>query len=292
MDQPCRFRFKSTEPKTIVEGEYKMSREELEEFYRKGYSRPYTAVSEEEMKEFEKEIVTQLAQESKAFGINTVRDRHLDAPFLLNLFRHPAITERLAQLLGPDLLIWRSQVFNQEAGAPPITWHQASTYMLEDFKRPILKPRNKNELFQLTVWIAVDNATVENGCIRFIPGTHDRIRKIHIGGKNKFYQAAFHLDVGENPEMEYRPLRPGQFVIFSERTIHGNAGNRTDSRRMGINFRAITTDTSVYSGVDKHYAQHLKTTWDLKNWGVIQLRGKDEYKLSKTFEAPQETLTS
>ncbi len=292
MDQPCEYKVTSTEARAEVADEYKLSPKELEDFFHKGYSEAYTVVSEEEMAHYQREIETLLETESKTFGMKTVRDRHLDSAFLLGLFKHPAITERLAQFLGPDILIWRSQVFNQEAGATPITWHQASTYMIENLRRPVLKPRDRNDLFQLTVWIAVDDANMENGCVRFIPGTHDRIRTIDLTGKTKFYNAAFDMGIDDNVEAEYRPLRPGQFIIFSERVIHGNNGNRSQNRRMGINFRAITTDTLVYEGVTKHKAMHFKKSWDLENWGVLTLRGEDKHKLNRTVEPPRESVTT
>lgn len=282
MDQPCRYKKVTNQPKAQVDERYRLSPEQIESFHKNGFLGPLTAVSEAEMAIFQNRLESELEMESKAFGIKTVRDRHLDAPFIFDLFSQPAITEVLAQLLGPDLLMWRSQVFNQLPGAPPITWHQASTYMLEDYKRPILNPDDRNDLFQLTVWIAVDDANLGNGCMQFIPGTHDKIRKVKLRTDNQFYRAKFEMDEKINPDDAVAmPLRPGQFVVFSERCIHGNPGNRSANRRMGINFRAITTSTSVYAGQEKHYATHLDTSWDLKNWGVVSLRGEDKYRLSK-----------
>lgn len=285
MDQPCSYKQVTDQPKAQVDEAYKLTPEQIESFHKNGFLGPLTAVSEAEMAIFQNRLESELEMESKAFGMKTVRDRHLDAPFIFDLFSQPAITEVLAQLLGPDLLMWRSQVFNQMPGAPPITWHQASTYMLEDYKQPILNPKNRNDLFQLTVWIAVDDANMGNGCMQFIPGTHDEICKVRLQTDNQFYKAKFEMDREINPDDAVAmPLKPGQFVVFSERCIHGNPGNRSENRRMGINFRAITTSTSVYSGQDKHYATHLDTSWDLKNWGVVTLRGEDKHQLSKRID--------
>lgn len=282
MDQPCTYNIVTDQPKTKVDPKYALTPEQIKSFHEDGFLGHLTAVSEEEMAEIRSKIEKELAKDSKAFGIKTVRDRHLDAPYLMELFKSPAITEALAQLLGPDILIWRSQVFNQEPGAPAIAWHQASTYMLEDYKRPILNPKNRDDLFQLTVWIAIDNATTENGCMQFIRGSHDKIRKIKLGTGSSFYNANFELDMEIDPEkIVSMELRPGQFVILSERCVHGSPGNQSDKRRMGINFRAILPSTSVYEGQEQHSAFHLGKTWDLKNWGVATLRGEDKYQLSK-----------
>lgn len=283
LDQPCEYKIITDKPKTIVDDPFKLSPEQVKEFHTNGFLGPLTVVSEEQMSIFRTELENELDVDSKAFGFKTVRDRHLDAPFIMDLFKKPEITEVLAQLLGPDLLLWRSHIFNKPPGAASIPWHQASTYMLEDYKRPILHTPDKNILFQLTVWIAVDNTTLENGCLEFIKGSHSKMRKISVGKGDKFYSSQFAMDVDlDTAKIVKMPLKPGQFVIFSERCVHGSKGNTTDKRRMGINFRAITTETSAYADQKKHYAAHHQLTWDLKNWKIVTLRGEDKFKLSKT----------
>ena len=92
-----------------------------------------------------------------------------------------------------------------------------------------------------------------------------KIRKIKLGTGASFYNASFELDMEIDPEkIVSMELRPGQFVILSERCVHGSPGNQSDKRRMGINFRAILPSTSVYEGQEKHSAFHLGKTWDLK----------------------------
>ena len=291
MDQPCWFKATSFESKCEVDEPYRLTSNQLRNFYEDGFIGPLTAMPEEEMVALRDELMAELGRESKVFGSKTVRDRHLDSPAIMGLFERPAIKEALAQLLGPDILIWRSQFFNQEPGAPPIAWHQASTYMVEDYKRPILEPENTSELFQLTVWIALDEANVENGCVHFVRGTHDSIRTIRVGGKDKFYNLNYQIEFEPDPkDIVPMELKPGQFVIFSERCVHGSPGNRSaDKRRCGINFRAITPTTRVYRGQDSHYAMHLNEKWDLKNWGVVVLRGEDRVGHNKIFRLPQPT---
>lgn len=290
IDQPCTFPVPSSyKPKVEdIDPRYRFSEEEIRSFYERGFTGPLTAVSESEMREFSRQLDEELARESKAFGRKTVRDRHLDNPLVLDLFMKSSIVDRIAQLMGPNLLLWRSQVFNQEPGAPPITWHQATTYMLEDYQRPILEPEDINQLFQLTTWIAVDEATVENGCLQFLPGTQTKIRTLNLNAKDGFYAAKFELD---RPVMDddivSMELKPGQFVIFSERTIHGSPGNRSNRRRLGINFRSVLPSTKIYREQSEHYAMHLQETWQLDNWGVILQRGVDAYGYNKIIPPPR-----
>lgn len=283
LDQPCKYKIITDQPKTIVRDQFKLLPEQIKGFHMNGFLGALTLVSEEQMSIFRTKLENELDIDSKTFGFKTVRDRHLDAPFIMEMFKKPEITEVLAQLLSPNILLWRSHVFNKPPGAASIPWHQESTYMSEDYKQPILRPKNKNDLFQLTVWIAVDAATLENGCIEFIRGSHSKMRKITIGKGDKFYSSQFVMDVDlKNTEIVPMPLKPGQFVVFCERCVHGSKGNMTDRRRMGITFRAITTETSAYTNQKKHYAAHHQLAWDLKNWRMVTLRGEDKLKLSKT----------
>ena len=108
------------------------------------------------------------------------RDRHLEVDTLLNLFKHPALTERCAQLLGPDLLLWRTQFFPKPSGGAGTPLHQASCYLLDNMKAPVVYPPDPSELFQLTCWIALTNATQENGCMTVVKGSQRRIHPLKI----------------------------------------------------------------------------------------------------------------
>jgi non-heme Fe2+,alpha-ketoglutarate-dependent halogenase len=166
IDQPCRL---SLEPRPAMADVQSsaMSEEELAAFYADGFIGPFRAMSEGDALELGAHITPLIASVSDALGIQTARDRHLDSDRLIDVLRIPAITDRLAQLLGPDLQVWRTQVFDKQPGAGPIAWHQASTYMVDDYRRPLLRPPDRDQLFQLTVWLAIDPATTDNGCIRF-----------------------------------------------------------------------------------------------------------------------------
>ena len=80
---------------------------------------------------------------------------------LLDFAQHPDLLDIAEQIIGPDLILWGSQVFSKPArDGMAIPWHQDGQYWP-------MRP-----LSTVTVWIAVDPATTENGCLRVIPGTH------------------------------------------------------------------------------------------------------------------------
>ena len=284
IDQPCEFKMpESCEPKVVVEPKYRLTEKQIRQFYQDGFIGPLDAFSREEMADFRQAMLEAEQSVSQTYGFVTPRDRHFENPRLWDYMKAPAITERLAQFLGPDLLVWRTQMFHKPPKAPAIQFHQASTFMVEDYQDPALHPADRNEIFQLTVWVAVDDATLENGCLDFIRGSHKNINTIRFGGEEGFYNAAFSLEFDRDPSRIARvPIKAGQFIIFTERCIHGSAANTTDRHRLAFNLRAIPTNVAVYPKKEKYRSVYNGGKYDLKNWGVVQLRGEDRYKLSRT----------
>ena len=283
-DQPCSLRRPATyKPKVEVADEFKLAEKDVRFFFEKGYLEPFDAFTEHEVRAFAHEIDIARKAESKHYGFVTDRDHHLSLPTLMEFIRRPAIVERLAQLLGPDLVVWRSQFFYKPPHGKAVQWHQASTYLVEDYLEPALIPPDRDDLFQLTVWVAVDPATKANGCLRVIPGTADAIRTITFGaGDASFYKASYAMDhdFSKTPAVHLE-ARPGQAIIFAERTIHGSADNSTDNSRSAFNFRVVRPDTQVYKGKTYHRARHMGQKYQLDNWGCVLLRGEDKFKLNK-----------
>lgn len=289
IDQPCYFKMpEKIEPKIDAAPEFRLSQKELEAFYRDGFCGPFDAFAPEEMLDFKTELLEMENTTSKTYGFETPRDRHFENPRLWNYMKEPAIMERVAQIMGPDLLCWRSQIFYKGPKAPAIQWHQASTFMVEDYQDPAIYPPNLDEMFQLTVWVAVDDSNHENGCLRFAPGTHNSIKPVKFGGDESFYNANYTLEFDKDaqPVVEVT-AKPGQFIIFAERCIHGSAANTTDRYRLAFNTRIIPTNVPAYTNKKYYRSVYNGGKYHLDNWGVALLRGEDRYQLSRTIPAEE-----
>ncbi|HSJ51604.1 MAG TPA: phytanoyl-CoA dioxygenase family protein [Actinomycetota bacterium] len=77
-----------------------------------------------------------------------------------DLARHPAAVSRLTAVVGPNVKMMQSMLFIKSEGKPGQAWHQDETHI----------PTRDRSL--TAVWIALDDATVENGCLWVIPGSH------------------------------------------------------------------------------------------------------------------------
>lgn len=284
IDEPCTLRQPTClEPKADVRPEFRLDPRELRTFFDDGFIGPFDAFSREEMADFRQEMLAMENEPSKTYGFVTPRDRHLENPRLWEYMNHPAVVERAAQLLGPNLLCWRTQLFYKGPKSEAIQFHQASTFMVEDYLDPALFPPRLDEMFQLTVWVAVDDAVPENGCLQFVRGSQGRIRTITFGGNERFYRASFSLDFERNAHrIVTLPVMSGQFIIFTERCIHGSLPNLTDRHRLAFNMRIVPTNVPVLTGKQRYRSVYNGGKYDLKNWGVALLRGEDRFGLSKT----------
>jgi non-heme Fe2+,alpha-ketoglutarate-dependent halogenase len=287
VDQPCTLRDPpSYEPRVQTDPRYALSAADIRKFYEQGFLGPFDAFTPEEVASFREEVRQVIHSPSQVYGFVTGRDRHLDSPVLDRIMRHPAMVERLAQILGPDLMVWRSQVFEKAGGSREIAWHQGTTFLMEMVYKPALEPPDINELFEVAIWLAIDDATRENGCIQFVPGSHRRIGTVLLTGSEAFHGARIRPEYRIDPRDVVTPeCRAGQFLIFSERAIHGSPPNDSRRSRMAFVYRALRPDVRVYRGEKRHRVAYYKQWFDLEKWGAVMLRGEDRYGINK-FVAP------
>lgn len=156
-----------------------MTPEEVENFWRNGFAGPFTIpLPADELAElghrYERVVVERHTQ--PLYGRYALRDWHLVDEALERVFTHDAIVNRVAQLLGPNLLLWRSKIFYKPPGADAIGWHQEwGKFDGEEIgnSTPSLEPPVfGDDIWDVTVWVALDDVTAENGPLQFASGTN------------------------------------------------------------------------------------------------------------------------
>ncbi len=147
----------------------------------------------------------------------------------LELAHDPQILDAVEQLIGPDIILWGCHVFCKPAGDGHETpWHQDGHYW------PI------RPLATCTVWVALDESIIENGCLRVIPRSHlARTSHPHLHEdrqdlalQQRLPETAF--DAGTAADIE---LQPGQMSMHDVYMIHGANANRSTKRRAGVALR-------------------------------------------------------
>ncbi len=138
----------------------------------------------------------------------------LQSPPLKEFTRSPLLTDLCADLLGPDVrLYWDQAVYKKPGTESPFPWHQDNGYAF-------VEPQQ-----YLTCWVALTDATEENGCPWVVPG-------LHRGGT----LAHEYSDIGfvclrDPTDAVAVPVRAGSIVVFSSLTPHSTGPNRTNQVR-------------------------------------------------------------
>jgi ectoine hydroxylase-related dioxygenase (phytanoyl-CoA dioxygenase family) len=147
---------------------------------------------------------------------------HRDEPFQA-FIESPEILAIGRGLLGPRLDCFLSQFIFKNPAAWGQPWHQDSFYFPFD-RAP-----------QVGLWLAVTEATLENGCLWVLPGSHrepihehvpDRRPNANIG----YVEIVDHDFSGERPVT----MEPGDLLVFHSHLMHRSKDNRSDGLRAAM----------------------------------------------------------
>jgi phytanoyl-CoA hydroxylase len=162
--------------------------------------------------------------------------------------------ERLAETLLADQVVGKNlQYFNKPPGVgQPTPAHQDGYY----FK---LNPPEA-----LTMWLALDVVDAENGCVRYVRGSHTRGMRPHAKtGVLGFSQGITDYGRPEDTADEIMfPAQPGDLLAHHALTIHRADGNRSASRtRRSLGFIYYAASAKEDVATIKEYQQRLNQEW-------------------------------
>lgn len=166
----------------------------------------------------------------KRESVNKIGHALHDLDLIFSAFSHSARMERAARGVGfSDPLLLQSMVIMKPPGiGGEVACHQDSTFLMTEPESCV------------GFWLALDEATLENGCMEFIAGEHEgplrRLFRRRDGGTEM-------IDLSSDPYPEDRrvaaPAAIGDLVIFSGRTPHLSRANRSAKPRMAYTLHMI-----------------------------------------------------
>jgi ectoine hydroxylase-related dioxygenase (phytanoyl-CoA dioxygenase family) len=136
----------------------------------------------------------------------------------------PRITDRLRDILGADIDCFQSQFIFKNPGVIGQPWHQDAYYFKYD-KQP-----------QVTVWVALSKATLENGCLWILPGSH-RSRHVfeHVPDRRPESLQGYQEIVSQDTSVEQPvTMEPGDVLFFHSYLMHRSTDNVADYRRSAM----------------------------------------------------------
>ncbi|MFN6964300.1 MAG: phytanoyl-CoA dioxygenase family protein [Pyrinomonadaceae bacterium] len=145
------------------------------------------------------------------------------SPAFHDLLFHPAFTTAAEQLLGGPVRLWHDQLFVKPArDGGVVAWHQDYSYWTRT--RPVA---------HLTCWIGLDDSTIENGCVHYVPGSH-RWDLLPRGELASDMDAIFEcLSPRQRAEFDPVPieLKAGEASFHHPLLVHGSFANTSKRPR-------------------------------------------------------------
>ena len=177
----------------------------------------------------------------------------LHSPVLRNFTRSAALTDLCADLIGPDVrLYWDQAVYKKPGTDSPFPWHQDNGYAF-------VEPQQ-----YLTCWVALTDATEENGCPWVVPGLHRRGTLAHE------YSDIGFVCLREPADAVAVPVRAGGIVVFSSLTPHSTGPNRTDAVRKAYIVQYAPDGAEVVQPESRGPARRVPATAEGRQYEVLR----------------------
>ena len=167
------------------------------------------------------------------------------------------IGKMVSDLSGADgVRIWHDQALIKRPWANPTSWHLDTPYWSFSDKRA------------MSIWVALDDVTLENGCLFFLPGTH-KLTTFENPSIGKNMDAIFNFyPEFKNFKSQAVVIKAGTCSFHNGLTVHGAHANMTPGFRRAMTC-AFMPDGSTFNGIPNvlptHYLETLKVGDVLNN---------------------------
>ena len=198
----------------------RLSRADVDSFHEHGFLPGVDVFSDEECDVFRSKVEAfeQARPDAVAWAFDIKTNLLFD--WVYELSRDPRLLDSIEDLIGPDILLTDSIFRIKEPGSATFyDWHQ-------DAARIQVEPG-----FVLA-FIAISDATPDNGCLRLIPDSQHEIHPFSLVSY-AHRQVARVCEVDESRAVDL-VLAKGQVGLLHCNTIHGSGKNRSPERRIGL----------------------------------------------------------
>ena len=229
----------------------KLSDQQITEYWQKGHltvagifntQTIYHAI--QDIEEWTRQFLSQLDDDKKSYFLEQNMTgqflRKLDNPaYERKVFRQMASDQVLVncveQLIGQGVRIYFSQIFcKSPLGSAPKCIHQDNFYF---------GPDNHDGI--ITAWIALDEATIDNGCLFFGEETHKGPVYPHIAPKDEPFNLQVPQDITSKYSMTPAPVPSGGVSFHHGNIFHQSAANQSKTWRRAAAFHYVNKKTRL-----------------------------------------------
>lgn len=173
------------------------------------------------------------------FGEDKLDMIHVRDARLLEFLLGDAVLDLVEPLVGPNIGLWASHFISKQPLAGKATpWHEDSSYW---------NGRISTMAGICTVWLALDEATPENGSMGVLPGSH-------VNGFSEYepvdkaaniFGSQIKPELIDESKTVYFSLKPNECSLHEARIIHGARANTSSKRRAGYTMRYFPTTSRL-----------------------------------------------
>jgi ectoine hydroxylase-related dioxygenase (phytanoyl-CoA dioxygenase family) len=169
-------------------------------------------------------------------GVSKIFRLHRDPVFASFALSTPVV-DLVAELIAPEIDVFLSQFIFKTAGAWGQPWHQDSFYFPFEPARPVVG-----------VWLAVSEATLENGCLHVLPGSQVEAVHTHVadrrpGANHGYFEIIDHDMSRAEPVL----MQTGDLLVFDSHLMHCSTDNESDSIRAAMVYHYAAAGTVDHS---------------------------------------------
>jgi ectoine hydroxylase-related dioxygenase (phytanoyl-CoA dioxygenase family) len=186
---------------------------------------------------------------------------HKISKIIFDFLFHPKLVDILKEVVSPNLKCMQSMLFVKAPGKAGQAWHQDEYYI----------PTRDRSL--VGAWIAIDDGTIENGCLWIIPGRPGYMMK-RVPNESNEYADVDTIDVSAFETKNIIPVevKSGSVVFFNGYTLHSSLRNKTtDCFRTALVNHYMSAESMLPWDQDGK----LAPTEDLRD--IVLIAGEDPY---------------
>ncbi len=214
--------------------DYPLTQQQITAYQRDGYIQLNDVLTGAELTSFRDAVDAAVKQDTVNLDPNRKKNSY-EQIFIqcVNLWhRYPAVKPHVlsaklggiaARLSGLPLRLWHDHaLFKEPHTGAKTPWHQDTPYWPHEQK-----------MHQLTIWIALRDATIQNGCMSFLPGTQKflDIEPVNLADPQDLYAVAPQTKGIKPVTCE---LKAGSVTVHNGMTFHYAGPNRSDGMREAI----------------------------------------------------------
>lgn len=225
---------------SVVGAPTQLTTHQVSHFNEQGYVTRIRIFDDAEITAIREYFDTLLAKVMEQGGDSySISSAHLKYGPVHDLMTNPKIVAAVCDLLGSNVVGWGAHFFCKLPGdGKAVAWHQDSSYW------PLTPTK------AATVWLAIDDADRENGCMQFIAGSHHHGHLTYRPSDSHEHNVL--NQTIDNPE-QYgtvvdNPLDAGEISLHSDLLLHGSQANNSNRRRCALTLRYAAADVTAHLG--------------------------------------------